>query len=158
MEDVYNGNKPNMKLQLVSFEQALALKELGYSQDDSKFCYPVITVRMQNTYEGYPYSFSPGDIINLLEESANGSYFIGIVSDDDLINAPSLEEVAKWLRDEKNLWIEISKGGYEKSAHCFLGDYIYEDATHIKEFNSYEEALSAGIDKAIKILKKNDND
>ena len=35
--------------------------------------------------------------------------------------------------------------------------FLYEDETNIKEFNSYEEALSAGIDKAIEILKKTSN-
>lgn len=79
--------------------------------------------------------------------------FNSYVSDKPIL--PTLELVAKWLREEKGLWIEISKGGYEKSAHCFLNDYIYENETSIKEFDSYEEALSAGIDKAIEILKKN---
>ena len=119
---------------IINPEQASKLKDLGFPQD---------------MYYGVYY---------YAEESTCPIPFLGVSLVKNFYVAPSLEQVAKWLRDKKDLWIEISKGGYEKSAHCFLGDYIYEDATHIKEFNSYEEALSAGIDKAIEILKKNDND
>ena len=146
VEDVYNGNKPSMKLQLVSFEQAKALKDLGFPQLYEYTLDNKGNRKLKLAEYLVPYAF---------DEQGNATV--------DRWNTKTyscipLEFVAKWLRDEKNLWIEISKGGYEKSAHCFLGDYIYEDATHIKEFNSYEEALSAGIDKAIEILKKNDND
>lgn len=129
-----------MKLQLVSKEQAVRLRDIDFPQDKHDLGYTICNC---------------SDRFNVYKEGTlteNASSMIKKVS------APSLELVAKWLREEKNLWIEISKGGYEKSAHCFLGDYIYEDETNIKEFNSYEEALSAGIDKAIGILKKNDND
>lgn len=140
-----------MELQLVSFEQAKALKEVGFPQ---------------NIYTSQVYleKTIPHDIIakecGLSDWQCIGGTVISCSSSYnkygvDTCRCPTLELVAKWLRDKKNLWIKISKGGYDKSAHCFLGDYIYEDATHIKEFATYEDALSAGIDKAIEILKTN---
>lgn len=120
-----------MELKLVNFEQAKTLKKLGFPQR------AITSIGWYST-NGQLSNSSIDVPLDLLEGEST---------------APTLEFVTKWLREEKGLWIEISKGGYEKSAHCFLNDYIYENETNIKEFDSYEEALSAGIDKAIEILK-----
>lgn len=136
-----------MELQLVSFEQAKALKELGFPQDiDTTKWYSGGRVLYSNKLLDYlPVSFV----------------------------APALEIVAKWLRDEKNILIEpctkaFSTNGFFK---CFVLN-CSKDCTKCAEYQIYwtdfggdnvcfpnwETALSAGIDKAIEILKSNNND
>lgn len=70
----------------------------------------------------------------------------------------SLELVAKWLRDEKKIYIDITWNNMQSNiiwcaslnnfakGNSMLGD--------IASTSSYEEALSICIDKAIEILKE----
>lgn len=71
--------------------------------------------------------------------------------------APTLELAAKWLRDKKDLWINICKPNQDSSKWSSsvngINYYLWKPCS---EYNSYEKALSAGINKAIKILKKNE--
>lgn len=119
------------ELQLVSFEQAKALKELGFPQGG-----------LRNAYYGPNGECVPVNVCSPIDWE---------------LDAPTLELAAKWIRKKHNMLIEISQGGYPTSVHCFCGKfkhgYIYE-GKDIKEFNSYEEALSEGIDKVIEILKE----
>lgn len=63
--------------------------------------------------------------------------------------APTLELVAKWLRDEKDLWIHMCKPNQDNSKWSSsvnrISDHLWKPCN---EYNSYEKALSAGIDKA----------
>lgn len=80
----------------------------------------------------------------------------------------SLETVAKQLRDEKHIGIsiEILGEGQVNGENgflygCFitnLEDYIENPNKGYKIFNTYEDALSAGIDKAFELIKQNNNE
>ncbi len=61
--------------------------------------------------------------------------------------APAQSTVQKWLRERHDIHIEIPRGYYPKTYHCFVYDHIYDGniPNLIKEFNSYEEALEEGI-------------
>lgn len=128
----------NIKLQLVSFEQAKALEELGLPHlDHEGFCYKKDGTLTQPIYTG---------------EWCNTF-------------APTLELVAKWLREEKDIYIEPCIIVHEYLLKVLIKEYnSYEEEFEVCRiqdkliyYNTYEEALSAGIDKAIEILKKNDS-
>lgn len=157
-----------MELNIVSFEQAKELKELGFPQN-------IYTSKV------YLEKTIPHDIIakecDLSDWQCIGGRLIPCSSDYnkygvDTCICPTLELCAKWLREEKNIYITIlptyNNRRYLKSFICELdyknnvgafvthtlnknkGSYLYDD------FNSYEEALSTCIDKAIEILKNNE--
>lgn len=118
-----------MELEIVTFEQAKVLKELGFPQ---------------NVKHNYTYA-SDGQFFNMLSQVA-------------VCIAPTLELVAKWLREEKNIHIDnnFSEHKGKDVYDCFvheIGHYIYDDNDMVMYYSTYEEALSAGIDKAIEILK-----
>lgn len=129
-----------MELQLVNFEQAKALKELGFPQDLS--------------FRECDYWYN---------KHGHDNHHAELIGDDfsfsDIVClAPTLELVAKWLREEKSLFTEITLdlgGGYNVQ-YCQLPwtNTLFDNS--LGTFDSYEEALSAGIDKAIKILKENE--
>lgn len=137
-----------MELQLVSFEQAKGLKELGFPQEVHPWhLYDVHTGILYKDYDDYSQVY---------------------LTENDTCMAPTLELAAKWLREEKNILIEprtksFSTNGFFK---CFVLN-CSKDCTKCAEYQIYwtdfggdnvcfpnwETALSAGIDKAIKILK-----
>ena len=67
-----------------------------------------------------------------------------------------LYEAQKWLREKKNILIEIPTSfmddGVWKFSFRIQTSKFYDRA--IGEWDSYEEALSEGIKEAIKILKE----
>lgn len=144
-----------MELKFVNFEQANALKELGFPQDEEiKY---VIKDNAWSEYEKY-------DIGDLTCDRG--------FSVDEVVSAPTLELVAKWLRDEHKMIIVVGPqytttpedNGFLYTKY-FNNDYVwYIDKleTHVgicaradKTYGYYDDALSAGIDKAIEILKEN---
>lgn len=120
-----------MKLQLVTFEQAQELKELGFPQP----------IQHDWFYKEGKLIYPPNDDVLMTVDCF----------------APTLELVAKWLREVKgiDLWVRClyswtPKEGTRKAGYHFEGDWQNETIT---SYPTYEEALSLGIDKAIKILK-----
>lgn len=121
-----------MELQLVSFKQAKALQELGFPQEKKSFS-------QWYSPTGYPDLY---DFMDSLE-----------------CFAPFLELVAKWLREEKSIEILPQPYSYnhlkERTSSYTLNMWFDDNFVEYWEtYNSYEEALSAGIDKAIEMLKK----
>ena len=125
-----------MELQLVSYEQAKALKELGFPQD------LVYGMFYFETLEG----INP---IPFYEVSITNEYIV----------CPTLELAAKWLREYKNIYLYINRlfsTSIIKHKDCYCFYYStkhYDETLYVHEFDSYEQALSAGINKAIEILK-----
>ena len=120
-----------MELQLVSCEQAKALKELGFPQDLFYGTFYFATL-----------------------ESVNPIPFCGMPFTNTHIVCPTLELAAKWLREKKDLWIHICKPNSDLTKWSSSVNRISSHLWRIcLEFDSYEQALSAGIDKAIEILK-----
>ena len=136
----------------VSFEIAKLLKEKGF--DCNTNCYYVEDSVTRTLF------YSP------IRENHNASienneFDIHINISNGKMSAPTLQMVMKWLREEKNFFIEIQCYGCEanEKAH-FEYSYVieefvkYEDECltlgleHIKgksRFNSYEEACEAAI-------------
>ena len=134
-----------------TFEQAKALKELGFDWE----CH-------------YHYETN-----RLLAPNVKTLYYSMDIDSDDLcfdvnghnigdISAPTLAQAQKWLREVKGIevgvfadfdiglpngkWVWIMR-----KFNTYLCDTIFpEDNIN---YDSYEQALSAGIDKALELLK-----
>lgn len=113
-----------------------------------------------------------------LPVSSKNKYFdnLGIIHDyswfhpsqfTNYVDAVPQSVLQKWLRDEKDIHIGITIGGYVKSYHVFIsgnnGNTIkqsgwiyndYNDKNNIRNFPSYEIALESGILQTLKQLEK----
>lgn len=142
----------------VSFEIAKKLKEKGFREkciatydiEDGEFDFNsyILTV-------AYRMNLSVKDCVRLFNNTTNTG----------LIDAPTISQVLKWLRDEKKIYIEpciltdadtdadgeiINEYTYWNFAitNIATGDLMYfEKYEHIddKRFDSYEQAVLAGI-------------
>ena len=123
--------------ELVTLETAKMLKEKGFKEDVFTF---------------YELDCIEGDMI--LSETYD--YSDNFNKKDDCFSAPSQSLVQKWLCQEKNLHIEIS---------YMYGNYWIYDILTIPEhdlvglsdrpiirYETYEEALEAGIFEALKLI------
>lgn len=127
----------------VTFEQALKLKELEFDWKCNHY-----------------YDSSP----QILHEECQ-SYLTNYshTNNTSFISAPTLAQVQKWLREKYKFWLEpvICFTNINRYS-CDIYDlktadeenYIDEPITDIEgTFNTPEEALSAGIDKALELIK-----
>lgn len=131
----------------VSLEQAKALKELEFDWE----CYSLYNEN--------------GKLSPNLEEWCDIA-FLNYNYHDELCSAPTLAQAQKWMREVKELDIDITlfreidaREEPVRIKRYYNCEIAYsEDAEDLSEdFDSYEEALSAGIDKAIEILKEEIN-
>lgn len=115
----------------VTFEQAKVLKELGFPQwEESKYPY----------YDGYSFD---GKETSVISSNCKMEY-----------SKVPLSLVQKWLRKEKNIHLIV-----DRIEDNIGKDYTWKICGKTPIFgeafgDEYEEALSAGIDKAIEILKQ----
>jgi hypothetical protein len=132
------------------YDTCVALKELGYKVPTSAYYMPhhKDLIWVSNPFRGgyvtdcfYSHNSLPKDVM-----TAN------------FIDAPTLWEAQKWLREEKNIGIFVSgfKNGYTFWVNNLLsGDTLYQgfyDNNTCEKYKSYEEALSESIKEAVKIL------
>lgn len=120
-------NSRFLTLQLVTFEQAKDLEEIGFPQNITHegFCYKPDGSLTQPIYTG---------------EWCN-------------ISAPPLELVSKWLRDFKKTIIEITYNAFGELWELCITDYKGKLKYRGREYNSYEEALNTGIFISINHIK-----
>jgi hypothetical protein len=135
------------------YETCVALRELGYDGKRSNYCY--IEKNKQQ-----------------LESEA--SIFLKVFRGEKYtyVNAIHLYEAQKWLREEKDIHIEVyaCAGGYiyelckAYKPNSFSGGttiYTPNDVDNPKlndagRFDDFETCLSEGIKESVKILKKNE--
>lgn len=132
----------------VSFEQAKALKELGFDWEVFfQFNYKTKEIEPNegNSYsEGGP--FDTYDV--LIDVTKCGS-----------IPAPTLSQAQKWLREVKGIALNIiahDGGGYHWESIFLPEGPEYEDfiGPDNRLFPTYEQALSAGINEALEFLNE----
>ena len=126
------------------YETCVALREMGYDgycaayyhlfddEDDAR-----------NSFEHiYAFDF----------QNSNNIYRVG---------APLLYQAQKWLREEKNIIVDVRYGAQYYNVvlnhRITCGRHIVMDKNNrIADFTEYEKALSEGIKEAVKILKENE--
>ena len=127
------------------YEICVALKELGYKTPTSAYYIPnnETLYFVSNPYRG-GYVIDCFHSHNSLRED---------VMTHDFIDAPTMWEAQKWLREEKHLHIEIrwfSNMWYEYEVKEAEGNVLAEGSA----FKTYEEALSTAIYMATEHLKE----
>ena len=135
------------------YDTCVALKELGYKVPTSAYYIPNNNqlIFVSNPFRGgyvidcfYSHNSLPKDVM-----TAN------------YIDAPTLWEAQKWLREEKDIDLAVYSGKGKDNDRIWVCNFVMEKTvyqlTHegivVKTFSSYEEALSEGIKEAVKILK-----
>ena len=142
------------------YETCVALKELEYKVPTSAYYIPnnETLYFVSNPYRG-GYVVDCFRSHNSLRED---------VMTHDFIDAPTMWEAQKFLREEKNIIVEATFNLMYKGQPRFgwrilynltqrKGAYYTFDSIKSKEdYDSYEAALSEGIKCAVKILKENE--
>lgn len=132
----------------VSFEQAKTLKQLGFDLL-TNFVY---TNCNYDIYDRNVEPINEGELI-----STQSKYYVK----GNCIYAPTLSQTQKWLRDVKEIHIEIRyviNPQYEPwiGKVITLKDYYQRyNVIETDTCDTYEEALSEGIDIALGLLEKN---
>lgn len=115
----------------VSFDTAKLLKEAGFDEP-CRFCYsPCKDIRRKNYKRN-------SDLVSIF------------------YSRPTQALAARWLREEKKIFIEVSMFWIGNWTYCIKNrngverkEIIYE-----RRFRTYEKALEAGLREAIKLIKK----
>lgn len=140
----------------VSLETAKMLKEAGFDWECR--CYYETSGKLRGKNSG---SFSNHNSPLIWQNNGN--------TDTQLYSAPTLDVAQRWLREVKNIVVEahatfqLTPEGNRQYAAAFVdwigSTYSYEylerfdkDGNFCVEFDSYEEALEAGINKKLNIL------
>ena len=128
------------------YDTCVALKELGYKVPTSAY---YITNDTTLYFVSNP--FRGGYAIDCFY--SHNSLREGVVT-SNYIDAPTMWEAQKWLREEKKIHITIFvfKDIYYWDI-SMVGSYASCKETH-KDYSSYEEALLEAIKEAIKMLKE----
>ena len=131
-----------MNKEFIPYEEALALKELGFN----KLCFGgyVKLTYTQTTF------FMNNEISEIDYETP--------LHPDLIVNAPLYQQAFRWFREEYNLWAEliwmnVELEGFKKGTS---GRVKSEKRTEfISTFNTYEEAELACLRKLIEIVNQN---
>ena len=135
------------------YETCVALKELGYSEPTLAYYHGFLSSKPL-LYLVIDKDCMPEDGVNVFDLLSNSNKY----KDSKNIDAPTLYEAQKWLREEKGLFVEVVMS-YGKYDFDICSTKLEQNMTHkilceIWGFKTYEEALSEGIKEAVKILKE----
>lgn len=125
------------------YDTCVALKKLGYNEKTLAY---YTSEGFFHWVRAYIYDVAIPDLAN----SSNKKLY------KHIIDAMSLYEAQKWLRDEKQLFVEITIGAFDQE---YLWEIYSTENSSFRDggdcsYNTYEEALLEGIKTAIKILKE----
>ena len=145
----------------VTYEQAVKLKDLGFNWHNQ---YSQMYYATQNYCEGNnQVSFDticPGNLISSPRMKEDEDY--GWIEDEDYcVLAPTLAEAQRWLREVKEIDViaiptfgEYGKKKYRWQIIIYKEDFGNEDES--TTIYTYEEALSIGINEALKIIENHE--
>jgi hypothetical protein len=118
-----------MEKEFVSYEQALSLKELGFSE-------PCL-----GTY------YYAGKVLDISEYINHGKY---------TVLAPLKQQVFRWFREKYKRYANLYSWLHEEEIGTYHEFEIYEQDEYAygsDKFKTYEEAENACIDKLIELAK-----
>lgn len=131
----------------VTYEQAVKLRELRFD-GYCNHCYYIDSKK----FTAFEWIDHDGDVS--ADDLYTDNCSPGTIT--DYITAPLLSQVQKWLREEKGIDITpIPTQPYGVKKYRWALDRWSPKRQDWDEnlYNTYEQALSAGIDKAIELLK-----
>lgn len=131
------------------YETCVALKKLGYNEKTLAY---YTSEGFFHWIRAYIYDVAIPDLAN----SSNKKPY------KHIIDAMSLYEAQRWLREEKKLFVEITIFEYTYGYRILDTRNVYYDNEHElrregRLVGSYEEALSEGIKECIKLLQHGNN-
>jgi hypothetical protein len=135
-----------MEKEFVNYEQALALKELGF---DEKCIakYTIVPEDDINWFSIAEQTISDGK--QLFGGSKN--YNTKLYNDEGTISAPLKQQVFRWFREKYDAHIHPRR----IMPNVYIAEYGLWAS---KSFDTYEEAENACIDKLIELAKQQGND
>ena len=141
-----------MNKEFVKYEQALALKELGFDEPCIGWYNPQVNYK-EVTTDKYWAFYLTGEWENFKP-------------------APLYQQAFRWFREKHNFWVEIKvednvKLGEQTFYWSIFGEYktlneksiircLTDSDVDCKTFKTYEEAEQACLDKLIEIITKQD--
>lgn len=132
------------------YETCVALKELGFSEPTLAYYHGFLSSKPL-LYLVIDEDCMSEDGVNIFDLLSNSNKY----KDSKNIDAPTMWEAQKWLREEKKLHITIFSQSQESWQYRITKPHQrLEDGLYGEDFSSFEEALSEGIKSAVKILKE----
>lgn len=113
----------------VTLDQAKKLKELGF--EEKCFAY-----------------FLYDDEVEIGSYMKDYNYIVGL----DYISAPTLYQAQKWLREVEKTEVVVNR--LDEGVYDFVIYGKIVDMTTTKCFDTYEQALSNGITKALELVMR----
>ena len=130
-----------MEKEFVPYEQALALKELGFDEP----CFGLY----ENGKLGYSFSTSQG-IITPISYRTNSKFVEHILTKEDC-TAPTFSQAFRWFREKYQIdsWIYPNLNGLYSVSKVRRGVGLGK----VSEYQTYEEAELECLKKLIEIVK-----
>ena len=132
------------------YETCVALKELGFSEPTLAYYHGFLSSKPL-LYLVIDEDSMPEDGVNVFNLLSNSNKY----KDSKNIDAPTLWEAQKWLREEKGIHISIDYDEFDWSYCLFdCSKKHYKQLSNCRMyFKSYEEALLNGIKVSVDFLK-----
>jgi len=141
-----------MEEHFVNYNQALALKELGFNEP----CFAYYG--LNNVEDKIFFDIDPDD--GELTSLNQNQFYHNNLSEIGRISAPLKSQVFKWFRDEHKLWVSFAYDEDESEELYWYVDKILKYGIgrlffhDLIEYKTYEEAESSCIDKLIELIKE----
>ena len=131
------------------YETCVTLKELGYNRGAYAYYFP-------NHKEDLIFNTHQMRGCSINEMLKGYNTYPKDVMGHELIDAPTMWEAQKWLREEKKIEVNATYDNVvELHWHWYMKSLTNRNQdTSIINHDSYEQALLAGIKEAVKILKE----
>lgn len=138
----------------VTYEQAILLKKLGFKSIGCFYNYDIVGNLTPNVCNSLN-----NEVITSIDLIESHNFW-----EHERVDAPTLAQVQKWLRKEKEIYLiyeiglgnEIHNAKFEWTAYNCKG-YIVSNLSSGFIYDSPEEALSAGITECLKLLENENN-
>lgn len=140
-----------MKEDYCTYEQAVKLKELGFDWKTTHYYDEngILTASFEEISAdgGYEYIVSIDNLV--------GNFNLQNGQDDEWCSAPTMAQAAKWLRDIKGtiILVDVLRGKREIFYWKISDSSGFWIDSSVDNYNTYEEALLAGIDEVLEITK-----
>lgn len=136
------------KEDFVTYEQAIALKKLGF-KEKCLYHYNTLGIINPNYFnENTNYIIDTNTLYDVYNNKQD-SY-----EEHTICDAPTLSQAQKWLNKNKNLKLFVVPSNSSRLPYSYIvfntTKTIYKNSPIY--YSSYEEALSAGISECINIL------
>ena len=126
-----------MKEEYVTYEQSQALKRLGFKEETTHYY-----VNFKSDGEVKLWSCNPPDNHNAR------------LSINEVCSAPRLDQAVAWMREEKGIFVGViyDNNMSNYNPYGFRVQIPMCNDRSALGFHEYNQALSAGIDKALELL------